>query len=414
MREFDFVIVGGGVTGVALARALAGRGKRRIAVLEKEPRVAAHASGRNSGVLHAGYNPRPGTLKARLCVEGNRLAKEFCHGRGVAVVEGGILIVALDDAEARRLEELHARGTANGVPGLELLDGSGLRAVEPNAAGIAALRAPSGASVDAVGYVESLAGDARDRGVEIVTGHRVVRIERGGGGFEIAAQRVAGPRSGAGGAPAEERVRAAVLVNCAGLFADRLAHALDAGRDYSLVPIRGEYRRAAAARADLVRSMVYPVPDLEFPFLGVHWTRTFRGELLVGPNAVPALGREAYRWRESSIAGALETASHPQSWRLLRDARVRRLFADQVAVSLRPSLFARRAAALVPSIGPADLLPGPSGIRAQLVDRQGRMVEDLLVESRDGAHHVLNVVSPGLTCSLPFADLLAERVALES
>lgn len=408
VERFDVAIVGAGVTGVALARALVqaapagtpgtrAAGKRRVVLLEKEARVAVHTSGRNSGVAHAGYNPKPGSLKARLCVEGNRRLREFCKSRGVPLVEGGILVVALREDEIAKLDELLARGTENGVPGLRRLDAKELREVEPNAAGLAALHAPSGASLDSTAYVAALAHEAEQGGVALRLGQRVTTIDRIAGGFKLA--------TGDGGA-----LEAATLVNCAGLHADRVAHALGAGLEYGIVPIRGEYRKVRPARVSLVRSMVYPVPHHDFPFLGVHWTKTAHGEVTIGPNAIPALGREAYAWRDSTLSGALALARDARAWRLLLQPGFPTLLWGQLRGSLGAKRFALEAKALVPAAEVEDFLPGPSGIRAQVVDREGRLVEDLVVEEKDGAVHVLNVVSPGLTCSLAFADELARRV----
>jgi len=397
MREYETVIIGAGVTGVALARELAGRGARRLAVIDKERRVAHHASGRNSGVVHAGYNPKPGTLKARLCVEGNRLLKDFCRARDVPLVDGGILIVATDEQERPRLEELMRRGEESGAPGMRLLENDQIAAIEPNVVGTAAVHAPSGASVDARAYVEALAADARDRGVEILLGREAVEVDRRDGLYHA--------RTG------DESIACRRLINCAGLQADRIAHALGAGSDLGIIPVRGEYKLIRPERRDLVRSMVYPVPDLEFPFLGVHWTKTASGDIKVGPNAVVALGREAYSWRESSIRGTLSLAADPRAWRCLTQPRFARLVVDQVWGSLSSRRFLAGARALVPDVGADDLRPGPAGIRAQLVDRAGRLVEDLTVEhDGDGATHVLNVVSPGLTCSLAFAAWLADQL----
>jgi len=396
LASFATAIIGGGVTGIALARELARRGQRRIVLFEKESAVAHHSSGRNSGVVHAGYNPKPGSLKAKLCVEGNRLLKEFCRKHGVPLVEGGILIVATNPSEAERLPELARRGEESGVEGMRLLDPAGLRRIEPEALGVAALHSPSGASVDASLYVAALAEEARSLGVEIRLASRVSVVERRGGEFVIHH----------GG----ERTTAGRLVNCAGLHADRIAHSLGAGDDYAIIPVRGEYKLLRAERAGIIRSMIYPVPNLAFPFLGVHWTKTASGEVKIGPNAVPALGREAYSWGQSTIRGAAELAMEPRAWRLLGQTGFARLISDQTMISLSPRRFLAAARRLVKSVRAEDILPGPAGIRAQLVDRSGRLVEDLVVEERDDALHVLNVVSPGLTCSLAFAAHLADKI----
>lgn len=392
---FRTLIIGAGVTGTALARELALRGHRGIVVVDKEADVATHTSGRNSGVVHAGYNQRPGTRKAALCVTGNRMMRELCRERGVPLVEGGILVVARTSDELPKLEELLRRGNENGVPGLRLVEGRDLGAIEPNVTGLAALHAPSGASVDARALVRTLAAEARELGVEFRLGAGVAAIEPAAGGFRA--------RIGS------EFVDSARLVNCGGLHADRIAHQLGAGLGYSILPVRGEYRLVRPEARHLVRSMVYPVPDLNFPFLGVHWTRTAHGEVKIGPNAVPALGREAYSWRDSTVIGAWELATSARAWRCLAQPGYLDLITRETWGSLRDRHFLDEARKLVPALRLTDLGPGPAGIRAQVVDAAGKLVDDLLVESQDRALHVLNVVSPGLTCSLAFAKHLADQ-----
>lgn len=397
VETFDYLIVGGGVTGCALARSLAGkRPKARIAVLDKEPGVAVHTSGRNSGVVHGGYNQKPGTLKARFCVEGNRRLKDYARSRGVPLAETGILVVARAQAERETLEELLRRGRENGVPGLRIVDGSELKRLEPNAVGVAALHAPSGASVDPSALVEALAEDARRVGVSFLLGRAVERVAESRGGFSIETPQGA--------------LRAARLVNCAGLHADRIAHQLGAGLPYTIVPFRGEFYYLDDARAGLIRSMVYSVPDIRYPFLGVHWTRTVHGRVKVGPNAVLALGREAYGSFQVQPGDALRMAADPRFWRMVKSAEFRRLAAENLRSSLSKTAFLRHAFTLVQGAKASEFRKGPSGIRAQLVDQAGGLVDDILVERKGASLHVLNAISPGLTCSLPFADHLAAEL----
>lgn len=395
--EFDVAIVGGGVTGCAFARALAQkRPKSKIALLEKEPRVATHTSGRNSGVVHGGYNQKPGTLKARFCVEGNRRLKEYARARGVPLAETGILVVARSQAERGVLEELLRRGKENDVPGLRLVDGAELKRLEPNASGIAALHAPSGASVDSAALVEAFAEDARAAGVTFLLGEGVRKISEDGHGFRILAARTL--------------LRATRLVNCAGLHADRIAHQLGAGLPYSIVPFRGEFYYIDPAKAGLIRSMIYSVPDIRYPFLGVHWTRTVHGRVKVGPNAVLAFGREAYGTFQVHPGDAARMLLDARFWRMLGGSEFRRLAAANLRSSLSKTAFLTQAFSLVHGAEVSDFRKGPSGIRAQLVDRDGNLVDDLLVERKGASLHVLNAISPGLTCSLPFADYLAQQL----
>ncbi len=390
---FDFLIIGGGVTGTALARALLEkRPSARVALLEKEDRFAAHASGRNSGVLHAGYNQKPGTLKARFCVEGNRRLKEYCRARAVGLLENGILVVAQKASEIPVLEELLRRGRENGVAGLRLLEASELAALEPNAVAERALYAPSGAAVDAAGLVRRLAEDAAKQGATLLLRQDAGEIYADGEGFVVRAS--------------DGEIRAKCLVNCAGPHADRIAHRLGAGLEYAVVPFRGEFYYLDEAKAGLLRSMLYGAPDLEFPFLGVHWTRMFDGKVKIGPNAVLAPGREAYGRFEFRLKDMLEMGLDPRFWKMLTRPQFRRLAAENLRSSLSKDVFVARALALLKGVSPSDFRAGSSGIRAQIVDSSGRMVDDLLVERKGNALHVLNVVSPGLTCALPFADYL--------
>lgn len=398
VRPFDYLIIGGGVTGCALSRALAAKHpKAKIALLEKEDRLAAHTSGRNSGVVHAGYNQKPGTLKARFCVEGNRRLKEYARARGVPLTENGILVVAKSLAERPTLEELLRRGRENGVPGLRIVDGGEVKRLEPNATGMAGLHAPSGAAVAAAELVKALAEDAREAGVVFLLGHEVRTLSEDSAGYEVRTSRGV--------------LRARRLVNCAGLFADRLAHQLGAGRDYAIVPFRGEFYYLDAGKKGLIRSMIYSVPDIRYPFLGVHWTVTFDGRIKVGPNAVLALGREAYGTYQVQPFDVARMLADGRFWRMVKGPEFRRLARENLKTSLSKAAFLRQAFTLVHGAKPSDFAKGGSGIRAQLVDKAGSLVDDLTIEKKGNALHVLNAISPGLTCGLPFADYLAEELA---
>jgi len=397
MDSFDYLVIGGGVMGCALARALALKHpSAKIAVLEKETKVAHHTSGRNSGVVHAGYNQKPGTLKARFCVEGNRRLVEYARARGVPIAETGILIVARAQGERATLEELLRRGRENGVPNLRLVDGAEIKRLEPNASGVAALHAPSGAAVDSAFFVEALAEDARAAGVEFRLGEGVRRIDEIGKGYEVRTNR--------------GRIAATRVINCAGLHADRLAHQLGAGLPYTIVPFRGEFYYLDAAKAGLIRSMIYSVPDIRYPFLGVHWTRTVHGKVKVGPNAVLAMGREAYGTFQVQPVDVARMAFDGRFWRMLAGSEFRRLAGENLKSSLSKTAFLKHAFTLVHGAEASDFTKGPSGIRAQLVDTEGKLVDDIVVEKKGASLHVLNAISPGLTCSLPFADHLVGQL----
>jgi L-2-hydroxyglutarate oxidase len=399
---YDVVIIGGGVIGCGTARALALRQSGlKICLLEKEPELALHQSGRNSGVVHVGYNQKPGTLKARFVVEGSRRLREYCRGRGVTVVEDGILVLARDSAEEATLEVLRQRAEQNGAE-VRHISRSELAEREPEATATAALLAPRGASFDSRSYVLALAEDARQSGVEVRTNQTVRELSEEDDRVRIGT----GSRS----------LDARLVINCAGLHADRIAQQLGVGRDLRIVPFLGFYSELIPERRGLVRSHLYPAPDLEFPFLGVHLSRTFDGRVLVGPGSSLALGREAYERgaiNAMNLVDLVDTFTYPGFLRLLGKPRFRQLVRQEWKKSVSRRAVAEEARHLLPAIRDEDLTAGRGGIRAQLVDMAGNLVDDLRIERTARSIHVLNAVSPALTCSLPFADHLA-NLALES
>jgi L-2-hydroxyglutarate oxidase len=364
-------VVGGGIVGLATAHELTRRGAA-VTLFEKESTLAFHQTGRNSGVIHSGVYYKPGSAKARLCVRGGALLRRFCDENGVPWLECGKLIVARCEDELPMLEELHRRGDENGVPRLALLDR--FDEIEPHAAGIRALHVPTAAIVD---YRAVAAALAR-------------RIEAAGGTIRLNT-RISTLPSGF------DRV-----VVCAGLHADRLART----SEMKIVPFRGEYY--AVRRPDLVRGLLYPVPDPRFPFLGVHFTRTIDGGLEAGPNAVLALAREGYRWRDVNLRDVFETLTYPGFWRLM--AKVWRTAAGEVTRSLSKRAFTRALQSLVPSIEVDDLVRVPAGVRAQALGRDGALVDDFAIVRRDNAVHVLNAPSPAATASLAIAEEIVNAV----
>jgi L-2-hydroxyglutarate oxidase len=390
--RYDVAIIGAGVVGSAVARDLSLRSQARIAVLEKEQEVAQHTSGRNSGVVHSGFNQESGSLKAQLCVAGNRMVREYCPARGVPLMHVGTLVVAHGSAEIETLRELERRGTINGVPGIRLIDKEELTSLEPHCAGEAALHSPTGSIVDSKALVGSLAAEAKDHGVQFFFGARVERIEDG--------------TVIAGG----QRIEVGYIINCAGLHADEIAHMMGVGLGYKIIPFRGEYYELRGQRAHLVNSMIYPAPNLGLPFLGIHFTRRTDGRVIVGPNAVLALGRESYGPWQVSPSDTLAMLTGRHFWRLV----LRREFTGQAIREIRTSISKRRfvsaARRLVPEITEQDLEKGVAGIRAQLVDRRGHLVEDFVQEDTENSTHILNTVSPGLTSAMAFAEHLAPEI----
>ncbi len=397
MKRFDCIVVGAGVIGSAVARSLLLRKKAKsVAVIEKENEPAQHTSGRNSGVVHAGFNLKPGSLKAKFCVEGNVRMKEFCTKKNVPLEPVGTLVVALKDEEKSVLEEIHRRGVANGVPGVELIDAKRLQQLEPNAIGVAALHAPSGAITSGKYVTQALVEDAKQMGAQFFFGERVRAIEEVGPDYRVLA--------------GSDAYVAPKLFNCAGLYADNVAHKMDVGLSYTIVPFRGEYFKLTSEKKNLVRSMIYPVPDLNYPFLGVHWTKMISGDLMIGPSATMAFGRESYKPTSIGWGDTLKMFSTANFWKMFASKDFRRMARQQMAMSFNRAMFIGEAQKLVRGAEVKDFLPGKNGNRSQVIDRNGKLVDDILIEKKGGSLHVLNAVSPGFTCSLPFADHLVDSL----
>lgn len=395
--RYDIAIVGGGIVGLATAyRLLQEAPDARLVLLEKERELAMHQTGRNSGVVHAGIYYPPGSLKARLATSGRRQLRRFAVERGLPYEQVGKVVVATEPKELARLRELRDRATANGVEGLRELDRDGLREIEPHVRGIAALHSPVTAITDFRRIALTLAREITDRGAEILLGHEVVDLHVGRGGLgELDT--------------ASDRVTATTVVTCAGLQSDRLATSTGGTGDLRIVPFRGSYLRLRGAAKDLVRGNVYPVPDRRYPFLGVHFTPTVDGEVLVGPNATLALHREGYgkedrlRWED-----ARDTFTFGGFWRLVADhtaAGLWELWRDRVR-----SAFIRSARRYVPELDPNDVEEAGCGIRAQAVTADGSLVDDFVIESRGPFVHVRNAPSPAATACLAIGEVIASRL----
>lgn len=391
MEKFDAIVIGAGAVGSSTAYHLSRKGAR-VAVLEKESGPALHQSGRNSGVIHAGYNPKPGTLKASYCVEGNKQLRAYCDERSIPVRDGGILILAQSDDEMLVIDELERRGVANGSNVIRL-DEDDIRTVEPHASGIGGLRALDGASFDARAYVHTLAGDAVNAGATFFYDTKVHSIT------ESSSEIVLDTNKG--------RVIGSVAINAAGLYADALADELS--NDMRVIPFRGYYAELKPNKTHLVNSHIYAAPDLNFPFLGVHLSKRADGRVIVGPGAMLAFGREAYEFSDFDGGGLGKTLSWPGFYNMLRKPEFKALFRQEIKKSLFIKAIGHEAMQLVPEITNNDLVRSYAGNRAQLVDKDGNLVDDIVVRETEHAIHVLNVVSPGLTCSLPFGKHLADR-----
>jgi L-2-hydroxyglutarate oxidase len=390
-----YVVIGAGIVGLATAHRLRQeRPDAELIVLEKEPRVAAHQTGHNSGVIHAGVYYRPGSLKARLCRAGSRSIVEFCAEHQLPVQVCGKLIVATDPAELPRLHALHERARANRLA-VSLLTPAEAAEHEPRVACVAALHVPSTGIVDFAAVCRTLATLVEKAGGQVRLGTRVTAIrERPGGSFRLATT---------GG-----EVGADVIVNCAGLHADRVARLAGVVPPARIIPFRGEYYELLPERRDLVRGLIYPVPDPRLPFLGVHLTRMVNGGVHAGPNAVLATAREGYRWGRVSPRDLAGIVSWPGMWRL--GSRHLRYGLAEVRRSLSRRRFAADLARLVPELTAADLVPAGAGVRAQAVGRDGGLVDDFLIVARPGQLHVLNAPSPAATSSLEIARHLVAQL----
>ena len=395
-RSADVAVVGAGIVGLAVARALSLRHPGlRIVVLDKEAEIAQHQTGRNSGVIHSGVYYAPGSLKARLCVQGAAAVTAYCDVRSIPYTICGKVIVASDETELPRLEELHRRGTENGVAGLELIGPERLRELEPHAAGVRALHVPGTGIVDYGLVALAFADDIESAGGELLLGYEVEGIaEREGDGVHLSC------------AAGEVTARNAVF--CAGVYSDRLARLGGGAVDPRIVPFRGDYYVLSPGARHLANALLYPVPDPAFPFLGVHTTLRMDGSMWLGPNAVLALGRESYGRYQVRPGDVLETVRTPGFRRLVRNHL--RMGLEEMVRSTSKHLFVASARKLLPALEAGDVVPGNAGIRAQALRADGGLVDDFVLERRQGIVHVRNAPSPGATSSLMIGEAIATMV----
>lgn len=389
------VVIGGGIVGLAVAREILARlPSAAVTLLEKEAGVGRHQSSHNSGVLHAGLYYQPGSLKARLAVEGIRLMTAFCREHGVAHEICGKVVVATEERELPALDVLWERGSRNGLRDLRRLTPPQLAEIEPNVAGLAAIRVPEEGIVDYPAVCAALHRTIEAAGGEVRTSSRVRRIDETATGWVVG--------TGTGEYACE------YLVNCAGLFSDRVAELAGIRRQVRIVPFRGEYFLLRPEARSLVRHLVYPVPDARFPFLGVHFTRMIHGGVEAGPNAVLALAREGYSWRDFSARDVADAVGFPGLWRFM--AKYPSLCSAEIIRSLSKTLACRSLQKLVPAITAADLQPGGAGVRAQAMHVDGTLIQDFWLEQRPRALHVLNAPSPAATASLAIARHVGDQL----
>ena len=384
----DLAVVGGGIVGLAVARELIGRNPRAsVCVLEREREIGTHQTGHNSGVIHAGVYYVPGSLKARLCVEGAREMYQYCEQHGIAHERCGKVIVATDSSELDRLDELERRGKANRVPGLRRIDATGIEELEPHSRGIAGLHSPNTGIADFPAVARAYAHDILEAGGALATGCDVKAVQRNGRSLRV------GHSHGA--------TEAGHAVFCAGAWADRLAVAAGASADPRIVPFRGAYLRLAPERRHLVRSLIYPVPDPALPFLGVHLTKHIDGEVLIGPTALMVGARDGYSLATIRRRDLFDTLTWPGTWRML--ANWWKTGVTELRHAALRSAFVRAASRYVPELQVGDVQPAFAGVRAQALARDGKLVDDFVFSHTERALHVRNAPSPAATSSLAIA-----------
>jgi L-2-hydroxyglutarate oxidase len=392
----DLAVVGGGIVGLAVARELTRRHPRvSVCILEREHELAAHQTGHSSGVIHSGIYYQPGSLKARLCVQGARELYEYCSARNIAHERCGKLVLATDQVELERLEELERRGNANGVPDLRRLDAASIERIEPHARGVAALHSAGTGVVDFRAVAHAYATDVLDAGGAIACGCEVRRVSVSPRSLRLS--------------HARGSIEASNAIFCSGAWADRLAVAAGADPDPRIVPFRGAYLRLLPERRDLVRALIYPVPDPSLPFLGVHLTRHVDGEVTIGPTALIAGARDAYRLRTVRRDDLLETIRWRGTWRML--GRFWTAGAGELRRSVSRAALVAAGARLVPELTAADVGQGFAGVRGQAVGRDGRLLDDFAFSATERALHVRNAPSPAATASSAIAREVVGRAA---
>lgn len=395
--KYDFVIVGGGVVGLATAlRILEAKPETKLLLLEKEPALGRHQTGHNSGVLHAGLYYKPGSLKAKLAVEGLRQMIGFCQKHKVPHEQCGKVVVATAQEELPRLDKLLERGTANGLKGLRKLGPEQIQEIEPHAAGLAAIHVPEEGIVDYGAVVEAMAGEIRRLGGEIRAGSLVERLKGAGGRWRVETN--------------QGEFMATQMVACAGLHSDRVVSRSGMKPSAKIMPFRGEYYMIRKERQSLVRNLIYPVPDPQFPFLGVHFTRMMAGGVEAGPNAVLALAREGYTWGNINIRDMAESLSFPGLWKFMM--KFPSICSYEIWRSINRKEFCRSLQKLVPEIQEDDLEPGSAGVRAQAMSADGTLVEDFSFVEGPGILHVVNAPSPAATASLAIGQEITRRLGL--
>ena len=397
-NSFDITIIGGGIVGLATALELTKRyPQRKLAILEKEDRLAAHQTGHNSGVIHSGIYYKPGSLKAQTCVAGAKAIVAFCQQHDIPYEICGKVVIATSPAELPRLEELHRRGTANGVEGMEMIGPERLREIEPHATGVRALHVPTTGIIDFPRVAQTYARLIQEKGGDLRLRHELRGIVRTDGGLILETS--------------QESIHSKFMINCGGLHCDRIARLAGAQPDLQIVPFRGEYYSIAPQRRTLVKNLIYPVPDPAFPFLGVHFTRTIDGLVEAGPNAVLAFAREGYKKSDFDARDLRETLTFSGFRKMAR--KYWRTGLGEMFRSFSKQAFLAALRRLLPELTLDDLQPGGSGVRAQAISSQGALIDDFMISVTGSALHVLNAPSPGATASLAIGTMIVDKAGQE-
>ncbi len=392
--SFDVCIIGAGIVGLATALALSQKHPSlKIAIIDKEKQVASHQTGHNSGVVHAGIYYKPGSLKAKLCTEGVSKMQAFCKAHSLPYERCGKVIVATNEQELPALDKLFDRGSQNGVPGIRRIDQAELRTIEPNAAGIAAIHSPNTAIVNYRLISEAMAEDLRSRKVTFLLGQALTAVEEKEVGLELVTT--------------EGRWQTGFLINCAGLYSDKVLEMMGMQAQVKIIPFRGEYYLLKPEKRDLVKGLIYPVPDPAFPFLGVHLTKMVSGDVEAGPNAVLAFAREGYRMFDLNPKELLETLRYPGLWEIGK--KYWKVGFYEYYRSFLKSAFVASLRKLMPILTYEDVVRAGAGVRAQAVAKDGSLLDDFVIQSSEKSMHVLNAPSPAATASLAIGESIAAQ-----
>lgn len=393
-NQYDIIFIGGGIVGTASALKLLEKKKLRILLLEAEDSLAKHQTGNNSGVIHSGLYYKPGSLKALNCTRGREMLYKFCEEHSIPYERCGKIVVATDESELPQLKMLEERGIANGLQGIKRLSRDEIKEYEPHSNGIEALFVPQTGIVDYVAVTNKYAKLIIKNGAEIKLNSKVVSIKVNCNQIVVCTE--------------EDEFKSKYLVNCGGLFSDKIARISGINPDVKIIPFRGEYYELKKEKQHLVKNLIYPVPDPQFPFLGVHFTRMIRGGVEAGPNAVLAFKRTGYKKSDIDISHIVDMLLYPGFWKMAR--KHYRMGFEEFKRSFSKKLFVKSLQKLIPELTEYDIIPGGAGVRAQALDRDGKLLDDFRIIQTDKMIHVLNAPSPAATASLSIGDTISEMI----